>query len=162
MSNQEDKIFNNDPLYMVSLIGKKVSVTTKNNIFLGIVYVVDPIYKTIILHTNRQSENDFEVVVILHHAIQKLTILSEEIIESYLKRPEEPQLDKDYKEVQKKIIKKWLEHMFLTVTESGDYLKIDDHLVIVPPYGSENCICNNTIVLDKIQKIMELMPPDFK
>lgn len=51
--------------------------------------------------------------------------------------------------------------MMIDVKESGDYLKIDDYLVIIPPYRADNCICNNTIILERIQKILNEMPEDY-
>lgn len=160
MDKAEDQIFNNDPVYMMSLVGKQVELTTIESVtYTGTVYVIDPIYKTTVLHTNRTAVDEYETVFVLHHAIKSLKVLSDEADESYLKIVEPKSfVDKDIK---RNVLKRWLEHMFISVSESGDYLKIDDHLVIVPPYGPENCICNNTIILDRIQKIISLMPPGF-
>ncbi|KAJ8975564.1 hypothetical protein NQ317_000248 [Molorchus minor] len=153
MEDSGDKIFNNDPIYMRSLVGKKVELdTTENVTYSGIVYVIDPIYKTIVLHTNWRSEYCHGTVFILFHAIKSLKVLK------LLERVEEIPLANKEK---KTSLKKWLKHMYIEVTESGDYLKIDDHLLIVPPYGPDNCISNNTIILDRVQKIINLMPPDF-
>ncbi|XP_018569928.1 uncharacterized protein LOC108909937 [Anoplophora glabripennis] len=161
MDEVEDTIFNSDPIYMMHLVGKEVELITIENVtHIGTVYVIDPIYKTTVLHTNRKSFDEYETVFVLYHAIKSVKILSDKADESYLKSVE-PKSFED-KDIKKNVLKKWLEHMFINVVESGDYLKIDDHLVIVPPYGSDNCICNNTIILDRIQKIISLMPPDFK
>ncbi|KAG5874099.1 hypothetical protein JTB14_005895 [Gonioctena quinquepunctata] len=160
MDESQDRIFNNDPIFMKSLVGKKVEIrTVDNKTHIGIVYVIDPIFKTIVLHANLRNENDFETIFILHHAIESLKVLSDEVQVSYIL--EETKKDGPEHLARRMIVKKWLEHMFINVNESGDYLKIDDHLVIVPPYGPENCICNNTIILDRIQKILELMPQEF-
>ncbi|KAJ8918436.1 hypothetical protein NQ315_008133 [Exocentrus adspersus] len=160
-NNPQDSIFNNDPIYMMSLVGKEVELVTVDNVaHQGTVYVIDPIYKTVVLHTNKKSIDEYETVFVLHHAIQSLKVLSSEANESYLRNVEPKSFAEN--DITKDILKKWLQHMFINVSESGNYLKIDDHLVIVPPYGPENCICNNTIILDRIQKIISLMPPDFK
>ncbi|KAJ8954510.1 hypothetical protein NQ318_000741 [Aromia moschata] len=161
MDEFEDKFFNNDPVYMKSLIGKKVEIKTiENVVHSGIVYVIDPIYKTTVLHTNWRSGENHDTVFVLYHAIQSLEVLCNEAEETYLKSTKVPQFD-EHNEEKKSLLKKWLQHMYIEVTESGNYLKIDDHLLIVPPYGPENCISNNTIILERVQKIISLMPSDF-
>ncbi|XP_028133884.2 gem-associated protein 6 [Diabrotica virgifera virgifera] len=152
-----DKIFNNDPIYMKSLLGKQVKIkTVDSRTHSGIVYVIDPVFKTVVLHTNWKSNKDHDTLMIMHHAIESLEELPEPVNESYLEETSEH----NSKE-RKYAVKKWLKKMMINVKESGDYLKVDDHLVIVPPYGPENCICNNTIVLEKVQNILETMPKDF-
>ncbi|CAG9771351.1 unnamed protein product [Ceutorhynchus assimilis] len=157
----EDNIFKNDPLYMKNLIGKSVKITTtEETSFEGIVYVIDPIYKTIVLHTKETGPNKHNTVFILHHAIKSLEILSEEVKNGYLEEKMDTHSSSDM--VQEKLrLKKWLQNMRINVDEIGDYLKIDDHLIIMPPYGLDNCICNNTIVLEKIRNIIGLMPKEF-
>ncbi|XP_056634061.1 gem-associated protein 6-like [Diorhabda carinulata] len=152
----EDSIFNNDSIFMRSLLGKKVQINTVNEkSYIGVVYVIDPIFKTVVLHTDWKSANEHETVIILHHAIKSLEKLSDEVEESYLL---EPIISVPQSVNKKTVVKKWLKKMMIDVKESGDYLKIDDHLLIVPPYGPENCICNNTIILEKIQKILQSLP----
>ncbi|CAG9814440.1 unnamed protein product [Phaedon cochleariae] len=156
----DDKIFKNDPIYMKSLVGREVEIeTVDKKIHRGTVYVIDPIFKTVVLHTNFRSEEEFQTVFILRHAIESLKTTSEVVKESYLKEPAEKQVASHIN--QKKLVTKWLKHMQIDVQESGDYLKIDDHLVIVPPYGPENCICNNTLILEQIQKLLKSLPEEF-
>ncbi|XP_050309644.1 uncharacterized protein LOC126745710 [Anthonomus grandis grandis] len=158
----EDKIFKNDVLYMKSLIGRTVKVTTMDDEhFTGTVYVIDPIYKAIVLHTRKSDSTTFDMHMILHHAIKSLDIESELVDEKYLET--EPQVvDSEEVTSRKCRVKRWLERMFISVNEVGDYLKIDDHLLIMPPYGLNNCICNSTIVLEKIQNLILSMPDDFQ
>lgn len=158
---QEDPIFQNNPIYMKSLIGKSVEIkTVDNKAHSGLVYVIDPIFKTVVLHTNWKSDDDYETVIILKHAIVTLEVLSEEKNENYLGELSIPQLECT-KPNRKSIVKKWIKSMMIDVKESGDYLKIDDYLVIIPPYRADNCICNNTIILERIQKILNEMPEDY-
>ncbi|XP_066138190.1 gem-associated protein 6-like [Euwallacea fornicatus] len=158
----EDKIFRNDPTYMKSLIGKTVHVRTiKNEVYTGVVYVIDPIYKTLVLHTKETSPDKHDTVLILYVAIQSLEVLSQPIKESYLTK-ERPRVITDETTREKQRLKKWLQKMYINTDEIGDYLKIDDNLLIMPPYGLDNCICSNTIVLEKIKNIMCLMPEEFE
>lgn len=159
-TDEKDDIFNNDALYMLSLIGKHVQITTKDNKLLnGIVYVVDPVFKHLVIH-QKNSDLDFVTKIVLNHAIKSLTILPDEKIESYITSSEHQKtnLSSDITEQRKKGLKEYFQNMCLNVEESGDCLKIDDNLVIVPPYGPENCICNNTLVLERIQNIIISMP----
>ncbi|KAJ8929679.1 hypothetical protein NQ314_017606 [Rhamnusium bicolor] len=106
MDDFEDKIFNNDPIYMRSLVGKKVELETVENVtHSGIVYVIDPIYKTVVLHSKLQSEVGNETIFVLYHAIKSLKVLSDEIEESYINKFEETQCSSDNGE-KKNVLKK--------------------------------------------------------
>lgn len=155
----KDVIFNNDPLYMLSLIGKNVQVQLVDNVtYTGIVYVIDPVYKNLIIH-ERSSESYLVTRIILYQAIKLLTVLSDERIESYVNGTELLQVAENVDVNHKKtLLKNWFQHMCLHVEESGDFLKIDDNVVIVPPYGPENCICNNTLILERIKNMIMTMP----
>lgn len=156
-----DKIFGNDALYMKSLIGRTVKITiVDEDSVSGTVYAIDPIYKTVVLHTNKTGGGKHDTVFVLHHAIKSLEVLPDAIDESYLERTL-PVCDSAEAMLQKKRLKKWLQQMNINVDEVGDYLKIHDHLLIMPPYGIDNFICNNMTVLEKIRNIVSLMPKDF-
>lgn len=158
-TNDKDLIFNNDPLYMLSLIGKNIKVElVDKQVYIGRVYVVDPVFKNVIIHEKISSEVHFLTRMILHHAIKSLTVLPEARLDSYVTDKSQKEENNTDVMSQKLLLKEWLKHMCLQVEESGDCLKIDDNLVIVPPYGPENCICNNTLILERIQNIILSMP----
>nr|CAH7759822.1 unnamed protein product [Callosobruchus chinensis] len=160
MGNSADPLFNSDPIYMKSLIGKEIEVrTVSKKVYKGLVYVIDPIFKTVVLHCNRISENEHETVLILYHAIESLSLISDEVDQRYLQTPVET-ISSNI--TRKESLKKWLQHMQINVEESGDILRIDDHLIILPPYKLENCVSNNTIILERVRNILNQMPPDFK
>ncbi|XP_030747867.1 uncharacterized protein LOC115876284 [Sitophilus oryzae] len=159
----EDLIFKNDPIYMKNLVGKLVKINTiEKTSYTGKLYVIDPIYKTVILHCKpTDSEENPQVVIVFHHAIESFEVISHEVDETYLEQKETQEVDCDVN-LEKSKLRKWLGQMFIQAEEVGDYLKIEDHLVIMPPYGVNNCICNNTIILEKIRNIISSMPADFK
>lgn len=162
-SNTDEKsdFFNNDVLYMYSLIGKTVQITLLNNeILQGIVYVIDPIYKNIVIHERSFPDLQFVTKIVLYHAIKSMTVLPVGRIEQYITKNEhiKTNINSDTLKHRKKVLKECFQNMYLHVEESGDCLKIDDNLVILPPYGPENCICNNTLILERIQNIMISMP----
>lgn len=157
----EDKIFKNDPLYMKNLIGQTVEIsTTHSQSIKGVVYVIDPIYKTIVLHTKESSPKKHDTVFILYHAIKSLVLLAGGCDETYLER-QAPIEENVNSSAEKRRLKKWLQQMYINVEEAGEYLKIDDHLLILPPYGLSNCVSSNIIVLEKMRNIISLMPADF-
>lgn len=54
-------------------------------------------------------------------------------------------------------VKMWLSKNMLPVIEDGEILQIDT-LEIHPPYGADQCYCDNSIVLSRIQKLLQAMP----
>ncbi|CAH1369207.1 unnamed protein product [Tenebrio molitor] len=153
----EDKFFNNDVLYMKNLIGKSVLVETiDNRNHAGCVYVIDPVYKTIVLINKATNCLEF----LLHHAVKSFTILSDAKNEDFLREVKKTISIEDSTQKKLKLIK-WLKHMFINVKEDGNLLRVEDHLVIDAPYGKDECMCDNMIVLERIRNIIDLMPPDF-
>lgn len=63
-------------------------------------------------------------------------------------------------EVEKKRqkLKKWLEDNAVPISESDKQLKLDDILTIDPPYGLEQVMSSNEIVLERIQNLVKSMP----
>lgn len=160
ITDEKNDVFSNDALYMLSLIGKHVQITlVDNEVLNGIVYVIDPVFKHLVLH-ERASDLHFITKIVLYHSVKSLTILPDEKIESYIAGNEQKNtnINPDIMEHRKKQLKQYFQNMCLDVEESGDCLKIDDNLVIVPPYGPENCISNNTLVLERIQNMIISMP----
>ncbi|RZB39282.1 Gemin6 domain containing protein [Asbolus verrucosus] len=155
---EEDTIFNDNVLYMKSLIGKTVSVeTVDNQCHNGTVYVIDPVYKTVVL-VNKESEPNLEFV--LYRAIKSFKVLSDATDEDFLHNSDGV-CTEEALQIKLKLVK-WLKHMFIDVKEDGDLLRVEDHLTIGAPYGKEDCMCDNTIVLERIRNIIDLMPQDFE
>ncbi|XP_044266854.1 uncharacterized protein LOC123012785 [Tribolium madens] len=155
---KEDPIFNNDVLCMKSLIGKSVNIETIDKcIHEGIVYVVDPVYKTVVLLDESTKSLEF----VLFHAIKSFNVTSDEQNDKLLQTP--TKLLNSEESVRKKMkLMKWLKLLMINVTEDGELLRVDEHLSIGPPYGINDCMCDNTIVLERIRKIIGLMPPEFE
>ncbi|KAJ3654798.1 hypothetical protein Zmor_013961 [Zophobas morio] len=153
-----ETILNGDILYLKNLIGRTVSVeTVDNQTHIGTVYVVDPVYKTVVLINT--TTNRLELI--LSHAMKSFNVFPDTRNEDFLRDNVNNVNPEDF--VQKKLkLTKWLKHMFLDVKEDGDTLRVEDHLIIGPPYGKSECMCDNTIVLERIRNIIDLMPADFK
>lgn len=51
-------------------------------------------------------------------------------------------------------VKRLLQENRFPVVEQNDDLLIEDTVVIQPPYDPENCVCSNSIILDRIQSLL--------
>ncbi|KAF2882756.1 hypothetical protein ILUMI_23420 [Ignelater luminosus] len=154
--------FNDDPQYMKSLIGKSVEVTTTfNNIYKGAVYVIDPETKTLVLATPLLDADSFVVEFVLYHSIRSFEVLSDNIVlPSFLFENEVPD-PKEGLESKKGRLKRWLQENLIDVQEEGDELKLGKAFTIEYPYGPEQCLCSNTIILERVRALIEKMPEDF-
>ncbi|EEZ99905.1 gem-associated protein 6 [Tribolium castaneum] len=155
---KEDPIFNNDVLYMKSLIGKSVNIETVDKCtHVGVVYVVDPVYKTVVLLNKSTKSLEF----VLYPAIKSFNVVSDVQNDELLQTPTKLLNSEESLHLKMKLMK-WLKLLMINVREDGELLKVDEHLSIGPPYGADDCMCDNTIVLERIRKIIGLMPPEFE
>ena len=106
------------------------------------------------------------------HAIKSIAITSE--VDEHLLEDHKAWLDRisskstlqtDYSEedlVRRKTeLKAWLQRNHIPVQESGDngeLLSISDALFIQPPYGAENCVSTNEIILGRVQALINSKP----
>lgn len=158
ISAKEDPIFNNDVFYVKNLIGKSVKIETcDKNVHQGVVYVVDPVFKTVVLLNTDTKSLEF----VLYHAIRSFSVISDVKSEELLEIPTKL-LNSEESLHNKMKLMKWLKLLLINVREDGELLRVDEHFSIGPPYGKEDCMCENTIVLERIRKIIDLMPPDFE
>ncbi|XP_060536308.1 uncharacterized protein LOC132708174 [Cylas formicarius] len=156
--SEMEQLFTN-PIEMKKLIGRIVKINTVENLcYTGTLCIMDPIYKTLILQNKEADSNKMETVFILYHSFKSLEILSENIDEAFIKKQGTTRF---VNITEKQRIKKWLQQRFIIVEDVEDYLKIDNNLIILPPFTVESCISNNTIILENIRNIISLMPKDF-
>lgn len=130
----------------------------------GLVYTVDPVSDTFVLVNF--IDDKMKVEIVLQHAISSITVLNEDVDLNKqrldnLFRPvgQERLTDEDVKRRQN-IVKLWLLKNRLPVEVNGELLSVAEALVIEPPYGPENCISINEIILGKIQGLIKNMPTD--
>ena len=93
------------------------------------------------------------MVIVLGHTIKKIEILSEPetvIPELFVAEKVAENVALQRKERIKKVL---MENRF-PVTETDDVIHIKDTVRIEPPYGIENCISTNSIILSRIQTIL--------
>lgn len=97
----------------------------------------------------------YSLKIISGHSIKNIEITSEgEKILPELFLPSYTKISQATITERKNIIKHLLLKNRFPITEEGDILKIEDTVTIEPPYYPENCICTNSIILNRIQNIL--------
>ncbi|KAK4879013.1 hypothetical protein RN001_007159 [Aquatica leii] len=145
-----------NPKYLKSIVGKNVSITLINDeTFTGILYVVDPISKTVVIVNGILTEHIVQLIPFNNlksfevHSLDNPKFL----FDSVNTGSTEVWLDK------KKLLKDWFFINKINVVEENEVLKLNDHKVMIePPYGPDQCICDNMIVLERIQTLIAKMP----
>ncbi|CAH1396852.1 unnamed protein product [Nezara viridula] len=118
----------------------------------GSLYTVDPVSESILLVTKK--EKGFSIELIFKHAIHNLISVGEL---NPVKLGEEEKNVENLSVIRERL-KDWLSKNLVPFEESGECLKLAGQLTINPPYGIDNCISSNEMVLCKIQKLIERMP----
>ncbi|GJQ69363.1 Roe1 [Trypoxylus dichotomus] len=124
-----------DPVNLKSLIGKSVNVITiDKEIHEGVIYVVDPISKTVIL----LNESKKSLKLLMSHAIASLEIKHEEngVASSFYNNALLFGSDIEERRIR---LKNWFKKNLIDVSEDGTSLKIQDVFSISPPYTIDQC-----------------------
>jgi hypothetical protein len=58
----------------------------------------------------------------------------------------------------KEKLKNWLCKNMIPVEEDGEVLRISDAVQIRPPYGEDQCLSGNTIILGRVKDLIAKMP----
>ncbi|KAG8444114.1 hypothetical protein GDO86_009339 [Hymenochirus boettgeri] len=153
------------PLEWQDFVNKEVKVSAdEKNEYQGWIVTVDPVSASIVLANFEEAEKTL-IRVILGHAVQQLQVLKEadettkDRIASLFNPPETTNLySKEDMEKKKLRMKTWLEENNIPVTEQGEThatLCVAGVLTIDPPYGPENCISANEIILSRVQGLIK-------
>lgn len=168
-------IFSKDPGQWMALIHKEVLVTAETGRqHQGWVYTIDPVTESIALaQFDGPTKNLQNIEIVLGHAVKEMRVVNENteefrdaltnLCKSVSDMPET--LSKETLKRRQLSLKSWLEKNRLPVRVSGELdetLTIADVLVVQPPFGPENCICTNEIVLGRIQGLIKNMPADHE
>lgn len=150
-----ESLFGDDPATQKSLIGKSVNIiTVDKEIHEGILYVVDPISKTIML----LNESKKSLKLLLPHAIASVEVKhQEDTVQANLCSSNALLFESDIEERRIRL-KNWFKKNLIDVTEDGLILKIQDSFHITPPYTIEQCVCNNKQILERMISLIERMP----
>lgn len=146
----------------------QVAVMTEDGTeHVGIVYTVDPVSQTYVLANFEEERTKLDLV--MGHAITSVCVLSDnmesrkQLLDGLFRPAVENHLSEDDIKKRQSVVKAWLLKNRLPVDVGGvhgELLSVADALVIQPPYGPENCVSTNEIILGKIQGLIKNMPPD--
>lgn len=105
--------------------------------------------------------------VVMGHAVGDMQVLQEADQETARRLQasflplQRSELDMEVLRRRKGDVQRWLEKNRVPVQEEGEDLRVAGVLTITAPYGPENCISSNQIVLDRIQRLFRsLEHPD--
>ncbi|XP_077286180.1 gem-associated protein 6-like [Arctopsyche grandis] len=149
------------PSKLACFIGTYVSICTSNNSnYEGFVDAIDPYTGSIILSTLICGVPETKIVV--GFSIRDITIKDpppDRVHRVFISN--EKSLDQTDIQSIKSKTHSWLLRNLLPVKEVDDKLHVHDgHVIISPPYKPENCTSSNSIVLGRIQHLLQNMPSD--
>lgn len=113
---------------------------------------------------NFKEEGGASVQVVMGHAVEEVEVL-QEADEETTKRlqtsflpPRTHRLDLEELRRRRGGVRRWLEKNRFPVMEEGDELRVAGVLTITAPYRPEDCSSPNQIILDRIQKLIQIQP----
>ncbi|XP_075225978.1 gem-associated protein 6-like [Lycorma delicatula] len=151
-------VFKNNPVNMKQMINKEVEVKYDSKKIVGTVYTIDPVSNMVALMIKNKNNNiDMHLILGPHIESLKLIGPSEFIMEDIFKDKNVIELADEEKSCRRKKLKLWLQSNMIPIIEEGDILKLKDVLTIQPPYGFNDCVSENEIILEKIQNLIVAM-----
>ncbi|KAJ8674238.1 hypothetical protein QAD02_005500 [Eretmocerus hayati] len=149
-------IYSSDPILFRDYINKKVTVTTHDaNTFSGVVYTVDPVSESVILIQPAENKEKSSLKIIIGSAIKSIDCcFDSEILLPDLFAAPSVRLSEEELKTRKQAVYKLLSDNRFPVKEEEAVLLIEDTVRIEPPYRSENCMCSNSIILKRIQTLL--------
>jgi len=155
-SNFLHKIYTNDPVLFKSYVNKRVKITTDDgNVHTGIVYTVDPVSESIVIMEPVEGEEKMRMKIIMRPAIKTVECSHDReiVLPEMFVAPPVHYTEEDLIKRKNAIIKLLADNRF-PVTEEEGVLLIEDTVRIEPPYKTENCICLNSIILNRMQALL--------
>lgn len=156
-----NSVYKAHPVELKKFVQKFVEIVTiDDKKLVGTVYTIDPVSESVILVTQKDDKTCMDIV--LGHAVKSLVIKSSTVQHE----PEDlftsvaVKIKKEEVELRKHKLKNWLCRNRIPVKEDGELLRVKDALVIHPPYGKEQCLSGNEIILGRVQTLIATMPED--
>lgn len=110
-------------------------------------------YSIVLLQSKTSMQ--YRLKIIFNHAIKNVEVTSEaEMLVPELFSLSPAKLSPTMVTKRKNIVMQLLLDNRFPVKEENGILLIEDTVSIEPPYYSENCICTNSVILNKLQNIL--------
>ncbi|KAG8232576.1 hypothetical protein J437_LFUL012952 [Ladona fulva] len=147
-------VLNVDPLELEKWVDKIVDITTiENDTFTGRVYTIDPITENVVLFQEKDGKGVVKIVT--GASVKSMNLSSSQTPLPQLNLfPTLKAVSLEQEEETRKNLKNWLLQNLLPVEEEGNVLVINEMLSIYPPYGCDQCVSTNPIILSKVQDLI--------
>ncbi|KAG7999771.1 Gem-associated protein 6 [Nibea albiflora] len=152
------------PLQWLHYVNKQVKVKAgKDEEHRGWLLTVDPVSASLVLVDFRE-EGGASVQVVMGHAVEEVEVLQEadeetaERLQTSFLPPRTHMMDPEEVRRRRGTVRKLLEKNRVPVEEEGEELKVAGVLIITAPYRPEDCCSSNQIILDRIQKLIQIQP----
>ncbi|KAI3352717.1 hypothetical protein L3Q82_020171 [Scortum barcoo] len=152
------------PLRWISYVNKQVKVKAgKDAEHRGWLMTVDPVSSSLVLVTFREG-GGASVQVVMGHAVEEVQVLQEadeettERLQASFLSPQTCRLDQEELGRRRAAARSWLEKNRVPVEEQGEEIRVAGVLTVAAPYRPEDCRSSNQIILDRIQKLIQLQP----
>jgi gem associated protein 6 len=98
--------------------------------------------------------------IIMGHAVKSLVISSADVCigPEDIFAPVSVNISKEGITQKKEKLKNWLCKNRIPVEEDGELLRLRDALQIHPPYGEDQCLSGNEIILGRVKDLIVKMP----
>ncbi|XP_070841166.1 gem-associated protein 6 [Chaetodon trifascialis] len=149
------------PLQWIRYVNKQVMVKAGKEEHRGWLLTVDPVSASLVL-VNFREEGGASVQVVMGHAVEEVQVLQEadekttERLQTSFLPARTARLDLEELRRRKEGVRRWLEKNRVPVSEEGDDLRVAGVLTITAPYRPEDCLSANQIILDRIQKLIQI------
>ncbi|XP_029359826.1 gem-associated protein 6 [Echeneis naucrates] len=150
------------PLSWTGYINKQVNVTAgTDESHQGWLVTVDPVSASLVLVDFRE-DGGTSMEVVMGHAVENVTVLHEadevtlDRLRTSVLSPATCSLDPEELSRRRAGVQIWLQKNRVPVEEEGDQLRVAGVLTITAPYGPEDCCSSNQIILDRIQRLIQL------
>lgn len=116
---------------------------------------------SVVLVTQKNGNTCMDIV--MGHAVKSLVISSADVCigPEEVFSPVSVNISKEEVAERKEKIKKWLCKNRIPIEEDGELLRLRDALQIHPPYGKDQCLSGNEIILGRVQDLIATMPDDI-
>lgn len=111
-----------------------------------------------------REEGHASVQVVMGHAVEEVEVLQEadeetaERLQISFLPARTRIMDPEELRRRRGAVQRLLEKNRVPVEEEGEKLKVAGVLIIAAPYGPEDCCSSNQIILDRIQKLIQIQP----
>lgn len=160
-------VFTNDPIQFQEFVYKEVKVKCKgkeSHELVGWVHSVDPVSECISLVTFHDDTVD--VTLVMGQCVGDVEVVNENtdthrVALDQLFNRHTKSLSAEEQSLRRDKLMSWLQKNRIPVTNTGqrgDLISVSGAALIYPPYGPQDCNCANQIMLEKLQKLIQLTP----